>query len=240
MSILIFSLGLIIGSFLNVCIYRIPEGMSIVTPGSFCPRCRHPLSWKDNIPLLSYILLKGRCRYCGDKISLQYPLVEFITGMIFLLFYIRLGLSFSFFIFITVASLLLIAMFIDMRFMLLPDVVMYPSIVIGILYAIVSRLPYNFISAIGFAVAFYLLGVVFKGGLGLGDVELIAIISLLLGFYGTLLVVILSSLTGTIYGLHLIKKGRAGMRTKVPFGPFLITSFLLVSILNIQAFYQLH
>jgi len=240
LTVFIFLFGVIIGSFLNVCIYRIPEGISIVTPGSFCPRCKHPLSWRDNIPLFSYIFLRGRCRYCNNKISLQYPLVEFITGMIFLLFYLKFGLSFSFFVFITVASLLLIAMFIDLKFMLLPDVVMLPGIIISIIYALIYGFPYNFISAIGFAVAFYALGVIFKGGLGFGDVELIAIISLLLGFYETLSVVILSSLIGTIYGLYLIKKENAGMRTKIPFGPFLISSFLLVSIFNIQVFYLPH
>lgn len=240
MNILIFFLGVIVGSFLNVCIYRIPEGISIITPGSFCPICKHHLSWRDNIPLLSFILLKGRCRYCGGRISLQYPLVELITGIIFLLFYLKFDLSFNFFIFISVSSLLLIAMFIDLRFMLLPDIVMYPSIIIGVFYTIVTRLPYNLLTAVGFAVGFYLLGVIFKGGLGLGDVELIAIISLLLGFYGTLSVVIISSLTGTMYGLYLIKKGRAGLKSRVPFGPFLITSFLLVSIFNIPVFCQLH
>lgn len=240
MNILIFFLGVIVGSFLNVCIYRIPEGISIITPGSFCPICKHHLSWRDNIPLLSFILLKGRCRYCGGRISLQYPLVELITGVIFLLFYLKFDLSFNFFIFISVSSLLLIAMFIDLRFMLLPDIVMYPSIIIGVFYTIVTRLPYNLLTAVGFAVGFYLLGVIFKGGLGLGDVELIAIISLLLGFYGTLSVVIISSLTGTMYGLYLIKKGRAGLKSRVPFGPFLITSFLLVSIFNIPVFCQLH
>ncbi len=240
MTVFIFLFGVIIGSFLNVCIYRIPEGISIVTPGSFCPRCKHPLSWRDNIPLFSYIFLRGRCRYCNNKISLQYPLVEFITGMIFLLFYLKFGLSFSFFVFITVASLLLIAMFIDLKFMLLPDVVMLPGIIISIIYALIYGFPYNFISALGFAVAFYALGAIFKGGLGFGDVELIVIISLLLGFYETLSVVILSSLIGTIYGLYLIKKENAGMRTKIPFGPFLISSFLLVSIFNIQVFYLPH
>lgn len=240
MTVFIFLFGVIIGSFLNVCIYRIPEGISIVTPGSFCPRCKHPLSWRDNIPLFSYIFLRGRCRYCNNKISLQYPLVEFITGMIFLLFYLKFGLSFSFFVFITVASLLLIAMFIDLKFMLLPDIVMLPGIIISIIYALIYGFPYNFISALGFAVAFYALGVIFKGGLGFGDVELIVIISLLLGFYETLSVVILSSLIGTIYGLYLIKKENAGMRTKIPFGPFLISSFLLVSIFNIQVFYLPH
>jgi len=237
LSILIFILGIIIGSFLNVCIYRIPEGISIISPGSFCPHCKHPLSWIDNIPLLSYIFLRGRCRYCKGKISLQYPIVELVTGIIFLLSYKRFGLSLDFISFVSVSSLLLIALFIDLRYMLLPDVVIIPCIVLSVIYGILHGFPYNFITAGIFALIFYLLRVLFKGGLGTGDIELIVIFSLMLGFYSTLLVIIFSSLIGTIYGLYLIKKGRAGMKTKIPFGPFLISSFILVSLINTPVFY---
>ncbi|MBC7319428.1 prepilin peptidase [bacterium] len=239
MSILLFLLGLIIGSFLNVCIYRIPEGISIVNPGSFCPKCKHQLSWLDNIPLVSYMLLKGRCRYCGAKISIQYPLVELLTGTIFLLFYIRFGISAEFILFASVSSLLIVALFIDLKYMLLPDVVIIPSIILSAIYGSIYGFPHNFIAAGIFTLMFYLLRVIFKDGLGIGDIELIFIFSLMLGFYGALLVVIISSLIGTIYGIYLIKKGRAGMRTKIPFGPFLIGAFLLVSSINIPAFYLL-
>lgn len=239
MNILIFIFGLIIGSFLNVCIYRIPEGISVISPGSFCPHCRHPLSWLDNIPLFSYIFLRGRCRYCKEKISLQYPIVELVTGIIFLLFYIRFGLSLDFILFVSVSSLLLIALFIDLRYMLLPDVIIIPCIILSLIYGISHGFPYNFITAGIFATMFYLLRILFKGGLGTGDIELVIIFSLMLGFYSTLLVIIISSLIGTIYGLYLIKKGRAGMKTKIPFGPFLISSFILVSLINIPGFYLL-
>lgn len=237
MSILIFIFGLIIGSFLNVCIYRIPEGISIISPDSFCPHCRHQLSWLDNIPLFSYIFLRGRCRYCKEKISWQYPVVELVTGIIFLLFYIRFDFSLDFTFFVSVSSLLLVALFIDLRYMLLPDIVIIPCIVLSVIYGILYGFPYNFISAGIFAIMFYLLRILFRGGLGTGDIELIAIFSLMLGFYNTLLVIIISSLIGTIYGLYLIKKGRAGMKTKIPFGPFLISSFIIVSLINTPIFY---
>lgn len=237
MSIIIFLLGLLIGSFLNVCIYRIPEGISIVNPGSFCPKCRHPLSWLDNIPLVSYILLKGRCRYCGAKISIQYPLVELLTGIVFLLFYTRFGFSAEFILFTSVSSLLIIALFIDLKYMLLPDIVIIPSIILSAIYGSIYGFPYNFVTAGVFSLTFYLLRVIFKDGLGIGDIELIFIFSLMLGFYGVLSVVIVSSLVGTIYGIYLIRKGKAGMRTKIPFGPFLIGAFLFVSLINIPAFY---
>ncbi len=240
MSIILFLIGLIIGSFLNVCIYRIPEGISIVIPGSFCPHCKHKLSWIDNIPLVSYILLKGRCRYCAKKIPLQYPLVELLTGVIFILFYRRFGISAEFILFLSTSSLLIIAFFIDLRYMVLPDVVIIPSIILSVIYGSIYGFPNNFITAGIFVLIFYLLRVIFSGGLGIGDVELIFIFSLMLGFYGTLMVVVISSLIGTIYGVYLIRKGRAGMRTKIPFGPFLIGAFLLVSSLNIQAFYLPH
>ena len=240
MSILVFLFGLVIGSFLNVCIYRIPRGISIVSPGSFCPNCRHKLSWSDNIPFVSYILLKGRCRYCGEKISLQYPVVELVTGIIFFGFFRKFGLSLDFIFFTSIASLLLISAFIDLRYMLLPDITLIPCIVLSAVYGVIYGFPYNFITAGIFAFMFYLLRIIFKGGLGMGDVELIVIFSLMLGFYGTLLVIIISSLTGTVYGLYLIKRGRAGMKTKIPFGPFLIGAFLLVSLVNIPIFYPPH
>lgn len=239
MSILVFLLGLIIGSFLNVCIYRIPEGISIVTPGSFCPCCKHSLSWNDNIPLVSYIFLKGRCRYCGERISIQYPIVELLTGVIFFLFYKRFNISIDFLLFTSISSLLIISAFIDLKYMVLPDVLMIPAIILSAVYGIIYGFPYNFITAGIFALIFYLLRLIFKGGLGTGDIELIVIFSLMLGFYGTLLVVIASSLIGSIYGLYLIKKGRAEMKTKIPFGPFLIGAFIFVSSLNIPAFYLL-
>ncbi|MCX7796928.1 MAG: prepilin peptidase [bacterium] len=240
MSIVLFILGLIIGSFLNVCIYRIPEGISVVNPRSFCPYCRRQLSWLDNIPVVSYLLLRGRCRYCGEKISIQYPLVELLTGIIFLLFYVKFGVSVKFILFVTISSLLIIAFFIDLKYMLLPDVVIIPSIILSAIYGGIYGFPHNFITAGIFTLIFYLLRVIFKGGLGVGDIELIFIFSLMLGLYGTLLVVIVSSLIGTIYGLYLIKKGRAGMKTKIPFGPFLIGAFILISSLNIPIFYLPH
>ncbi|MGC9063483.1 MAG: prepilin peptidase, partial [bacterium] len=128
-------------------------------------------------------------------------------------------------------------MFIDLRYMLLPDSLMIPGIILGCINAFLYDFPYNFIAGGIFVIIFYSLRVLFKDGLGLGDIELITIISLMLGFYHTLLVVIISSLVGSIYGLYLIKKGRAQLRTKVPFGPFLIGSFILVSLTNIPVFY---
>jgi len=240
LSLIVFILGLIIGSFLNVCIYRIPKGLSIITPGSFCPICRHPLSWKDNIPILSFLFLKGRCRYCGGKISYQYPIVELVTGSIFLLFYLKFGLTLSFFIYIIIFSLLFVSMFIDLRYMVLPDSLIIPSIILSGINAFLYGFPYNLLAGGIFALIFYILRVIFKEGLGLGDIELIVIISMMLGFYDTLLVTIISSLGGSIYGLYLIKKGRAQLRTRIPFGPFLISSFIIVSLGNGLIFYPLH
>lgn len=240
MSFIVFIFGIIIGSFLNVCIYRIPKGLSILAPGSFCPLCKHPLSWKDNIPILSFLFLRGRCRYCGDRISYQYPLVELATGFIFFLFYLKFGLTLSFFIYIAVSSLLFVSIFIDLRYMVLPDSLIIPAIALSCVNGFLFGFPNNFISAVIFSTIFYLLRIAFKDGLGLGDIELIVIISLMLGFYNTLFVIIISSLAGSIYGLYLIKKGKAQMRTRIPFGPFLISSFILTSLINIPSFYLLH
>jgi leader peptidase (prepilin peptidase)/N-methyltransferase len=124
--------------------------------------------------------------------------------------------------------------------MVLPDSLIIPSIILSCANGFLYNFPYSFMSTGIFALLFYLLRVIFRDGLGLGDIELIVIISLMLGFYSTLLVIIISSLIGSIYGLYLIKKGKAQMRTKIPFGPFLISSFIIVSLINIPSFYLLH
>ncbi|GAH52038.1 unnamed protein product, partial [marine sediment metagenome] len=127
--ILIFILGLIVGSFSNVCIYRIPINESIIYPASHCPKCRSSIKPIDNIPLLSYILLKGRCRNCGSRISIQYPVVEFLTGIIYILIFLIYGLTLQSLIYIILASAVIIIAFIDLNEQIVPDVISLPGIV---------------------------------------------------------------------------------------------------------------
>jgi len=130
-DVLIFILGLIIGSFSNVCIYRIPRNKSIIYPASHCPKCRSKIKPVDNIPLLSYILLKGRCRNCKSKISIQYPVVELLTGLIYLIIYLIYDLSIQSLIYIILSSALVIVAFIDLNEQIVPDVISLPGIVAG-------------------------------------------------------------------------------------------------------------
>ncbi|MBA7702567.1 Prepilin peptidase PppA [subsurface metagenome] len=188
--VLIFILGLIVGSFSNVCIYRIPRNESIIYPASHCPKCRSNISPKDNIPLLSYILLKGRCRNCKNKISIQYPTVEFLTGLIYLIIYLIYGLSIQSLIYIILSSALIIIAFIDLNEQIVPDIISLPGIIIG--FIISFFVPYiSFInSALGVIVGggiILIIGlagsVIFKKeAMGVGDVKLAAMIGAFLGW----------------------------------------------------------
>jgi len=137
MGVLIFIFGLVFGSFANVCIYRLPKGKSIVNPGSYCPNCKKPILWYDNIPLLSYIILKGRCRYCKSKISPRYFIVELLTGILFFLVYRNFGLTSSFFVYALFVLSLIIVGFIDIDTFLISDVIVIPCILLGLIFSTV-------------------------------------------------------------------------------------------------------
>ena len=130
MALFAFFFGLIIGSFLNVCIYRLPEGKSIISPPSHCPYCQHRIKWYDNIPILSFILLKGRCRYCHKPISWQYPLVELTSGLFTLFVYQKWGISLSAFFYLIFLYALIVISFIDLKWQIIPDVISLPGILL--------------------------------------------------------------------------------------------------------------
>lgn len=193
--ILIFSLGLIVGSFSNVCIYRIPRNESVIYPASHCPKCRTKIKPVDNIPLLSYILLKGRCRNCGSKISIQYPVVEFLTGLIYLIIYLIYGLSIQSLVYIILSSALIIITFIDLNEQIIPDIISLPGIVVGLILSFI--VPYiSFInSALGALVGGGVIliitwvgSIIFKKeAMGGGDVKLAAMIGAFLGWRYTII-----------------------------------------------------
>ncbi|HEC49969.1 MAG TPA: prepilin peptidase, partial [Candidatus Desulfofervidus auxilii] len=133
LSILAFLLGTVVGSFLNVCIYRLPEKKSIISPGSHCPHCHTPIKWYDNIPLLSFALLKGKCRYCQKPISGQYPLVEFITGLFTFFIYFDYGFSLTGIIYLFFIYALIVISFIDLKWQIIPDVISVPGIFGGLM-----------------------------------------------------------------------------------------------------------
>ncbi len=228
--VLIFILGLIVGSFSNVCIYRIPRNESIVYPASHCPKCRSNISPKDNIPILSFILLKGRCRNCKSKISLQYPIVELLTGLIYLIIYLIFGLSIQTLIYIILSSALIIIAFIDLNEQIVPDVISLPGIVVG--FIISFFVPYILFinSALGVLVGggiILIIGlagsVIFKKeAIGGGDVKLAAMIGAFLGWRYIIISLFLGFFLGAVAGIILIMSKIKSREDVIPFGPFIV------------------
>jgi leader peptidase (prepilin peptidase)/N-methyltransferase len=221
--------GAAIGSFLNVCIWRIPEGNSIVSPPSHCPACGHEIRFYDNIPVVSYLLLGGRCRDCNEKISLRYPLVELITAVMAALLFWKYGLSLKFLAsFLFVAALIVIT-FIDLDHQIIPDVISLPGIPIFFLAALfVMGLPL-LETLLGILIgggSLYLVAACYelitkREGMGGGDIKLLAMLGAFLGWKSLLFIVMVSSFLGALVGITLmIWKGR-DMKYAVPFGPFL-------------------
>ena len=233
--VLIFILGLIVGSFSNVCVYRIPRNESIVYPASHCPKCHTTIKPIDNIPLLSYILLKGRCRNCKSKISIRYPVVEFLTGFIYLQIYLVYGLSIQTLIYVILASSLIIISFIDLKEQIVPDVISLPGIVLG--FIISFFVPYiSFInSGLGILVGggiILIIGlagsVIFKKeAMGGGDVKLAAMIGAFLGWRYIIISLFLGFFLGAIVGIVLILSKIKSREDVVAFGPFIVLGSLI-------------
>jgi len=234
-AIPIFILGLIVGSFSNVCIYRIPRNKSIIYPASHCPKCRSNISAKDNIPLLSFILLKGRCRNCKSKISIQYPVVEFLSGLIYLIIYLVYGLSVQTLIYIILSSALIIIAFIDLNEQIVPDVISLPGIVIGFILSFF--VPYiSFInSALGVFVGGGIILVIGLAGslifkkeaMGGGDVKLAAMIGAFLGWRYIIISLFLGFFLGALAGIFLIMAKIKSREDVVPFGPFIVLGSMI-------------
>ena len=221
--------GALIGSFLNVCILRMPEGKSIVFPGSHCPRCQTPIRFYDNLPLLSYLLLGGKCRHCKASISIQYPIVEGITALSSLFLWIKFGVSLSYFFYFSFIAALIVITVIDLYHQIIPDVISLPGIGVGLLGALL--LPQvTFLNALIGVIAgggsLFLVATIYqwlfkREGMGGGDVKLLAMIGAFLGWRAVILTILLSSFVGSIVGITLILiKGR-DFKYAIPFGPFL-------------------
>jgi leader peptidase (prepilin peptidase)/N-methyltransferase len=224
-----FLVGSVVGSFLNVCIYRIPLKQSIVTPRSRCPHCEQLIPWYYNIPVLSYFWLRGRCAYCGESISPVYPLVEFIAAVFFLFLYRHFGVSLSFLIYALFGCSMIILICIDYFHKLLPAVITFPGIAVGLLSSFVNPFVTPVESLVGFLVGGLLPLLVLwiyriirkREGLGHGDIVMLAMVGTFLGWKQVLLVLFFSSLIGSLLGglvIVLFHKGRDYM---LPYGSFI-------------------
>ena len=236
MTILISLYGLIIGSFLNVCIYRIPREESIAFPSSHCPNCGTSLKWCDLVPVFSFIVQRGKCRYCGEKISPQYPIIELLNAILYLIIYTKFGLSLEFFFYAIIFSLLIVITLIDLQHMIIPDILIILILVISVIYKILLYILYSkspdLLNSIGGLVLssllFILIIIVSKGGMGGGDVTLIGALGFILGIKRIFLTIFLSFILGVIISIFLLITKIKGRKDPIPFGPFIILGFFIV------------
>jgi leader peptidase (prepilin peptidase) / N-methyltransferase len=236
-SVVVFLFGLVIGSFDNVAIYRIPEGKSLWAPRSFCPGCGTTIAWYDNIPLLSYLILRGRCRHCGMHISPRYPLVELLSGLLFFAVFARVGFQWEAELlpYLFMVTVLIIVAAIDLERQIIPNKVMYLAIPVALaamgMVALV-RGDYHIItdSLIGaavIAVPWALFAIIFPKGFGMGDAKLAAFTGAILGWQNELVGFFIGIALGAVVGVVLIGAGKKGRKSRIPFGPFLAAGALV-------------
>jgi len=230
-------LGLAVGSFLNVCIHRIPRGQSLNSPPSRCPFCEYRLRWIDNIPVLSYVLLGGRCRKCRARISIRYPIVELITMALFVIHGVVFGWSALLVPRLAFACAMVVLFAIDLEHQLLPNAITLPGIVVGLIASAV--LPPGIVDAlIGAAIGggvLWLIGEAYfrysgQEGMGGGDVKMLAMIGAFLGWKLVLVTLVLSSVAGSLIGLSVIVLRKGGMKYALPYGTFLALGALVASL----------
>ncbi len=233
-SLTIFLFGLIVGSFLNCLIYRLETKESFLKGRSYCPHCKQILSWPDLIPVLSYLFLKGKCRYCQQKISIQYPLIEIATGLLFLSIF---NFQFSIFNFIITCFLIVIFVY-DLKHFIIPDKVIYPAILVSGIWYLVSGIFLNLYTkyeilntiygVLGAALFFLAIVLISQGKwMGIGDIKLAFLMGLVLGWPNILVALFLAFFIGAAIGLGLIISGKKKLKSEVPFGPFLVAGTFL-------------
>jgi len=222
--------GLLIGSFLNVCIYRVPLGKSIVYPPSSCTACGASIKPYQNIPVISYIMLGGKCASCGDRISPIYPAVEALNALLYASALWRFGPSVKAVAVMAVLSVFIVVTFIDLRHRIIPNGITFPGVALSLLVGpLAMGTPWTD-SVFGVLLGgglFYLIAVISRGGMGGGDIKLIAMVGGLVGWKLTLFTIVVASALGAVVGVTMMALGRAGRKTPVPFGPFLVMAATL-------------
>jgi leader peptidase (prepilin peptidase)/N-methyltransferase len=229
MSLFAFVFGSVVGSFLNVCICRMPKDESVVTPPSHCPLCNYRIRWYDNIPLISYLLLRGKCRGCGTHISLQYPLVELLNGLLTLALFLRFGLSLTFLALFLFCSSLVVITFIDLEHQIIPDEISLSGIVIGFVFSFFLPWQNWLNSLLGILlgggslllVAYGYQWLTGKEGMGGGDIKLLAMMGAFLGWKSVLFIIFASSLIGSVVGITMMLVQKKDSKLAIPFGPYL-------------------
>ena len=239
-SFLVFFLGIVLGSFANVCIHRLPKNKQIVIGRSFCPKCKKKINWYDNLPLVSFLMLKMKCRNCNKIISPRYFFVELITGITFLLIFLSFKSSSAVIFLSTLSLILIIIFFIDLENFIIPDILNFSIMFLALLKNFLPNLNTSFVqeinqSIIGGIVGYLSIWLIiflyktFKkiDGMGLGDAKLMAGIGLLFGWQSIPFVLFVSSILGLIFVIPSIIKNQKTMRTEIPFGPFIIVASVI-------------
>ncbi len=229
--------GLLIGSFLNVCIYRLPRDLSIVWPASRCTTCGRELSWYENIPVFSYVALRARCRSCGERISPMYPVIEIVTALIFAGALAWYGLTPLFAARLVFACAMLVLAIIDLQHQILPNEITLPGIAIGLVASIFLEPGVRdaLIGAVAGAGILWLIAWTYERlrhqeGLGFGDVKMLAMIGAFLGWPSMLLTLVIASFLGSVVGVSLIASGRGELGSKLPFGTFLAAAAIVAAL----------
>jgi leader peptidase (prepilin peptidase)/N-methyltransferase len=230
-TILFFIYGLIFGSFFNVVGLRVPKNESIVTPPSHCTICDRRLTFKDLVPVFSFVFLKGKCRGCGTKINWIYPVMELTTGVLFAFAFWKIGLSFELIVAILFITMLVIITVSDLAYMLIPDkVLLFFGVLLIIARAFSPLDPWwdSIIGAVGGFGILLLIAILSKGGMGGGDIKLFAVLGLVLGFIPTLLTLFLAAFIGAIVGVIHLRRSKQGRKTPIPFGPSIALAAIIV------------
>ena len=247
----VFIFGLLFGSFLNVCIYRLPRGESIAFPPSHCTNCSTPIKYYQNIPVISYLFLGGKCSSCGEAISAIYPVVEIITAVLVTLLFYKYGITLQTFVYVLLTLSLIVISFIDLEHFIIPNVITFPGIAIGLVYNLLITdwgLLLNIIPKLDLGNIFYivpripalnsLFGIIVGGGtllliaytyklirkregMGMGDVKLLAMLGAFLGVNGVFFIILVSSLVGSVIGIAIILLQKGNMKLALPYGPFI-------------------
>lgn len=228
-SLIAFIFGAVVGSFLNVCICRMPKDESVVSPPSHCPKCDYKIPWYDNIPLISYLILKGKCRGCGTHISLQYPFVELLNGVLTLALFLRFGPTLSFLVLFIFCSALVVVTFIDIEHQIIPDEISISGIVIGFTLSFFIKGHSWLNSLLGIVlgggslllVAYSYQWLTKKDGMGGGDIKLLAMMGAFLGWKAIPFIIFTSSLFGSIIGVSIMLLQKKDGKLAIPFGPYL-------------------
>lgn len=222
-------LFLLLASFLNVVIYRLPRGESLIYPGSHCTSCGHSLYPLDLLPIFSYLLLRGKCRYCQARIPAQYLLVEIITPLLWILVFMKWGFSMLTISGLLLTAVLVVAAFIDINEGIVPDALNLSGLIMALgLSFFTIGIRASLVGAVGFALIFFIIALLSRGGMGGGDIKLAALIGAFTGFPGALLVILISSWLGGLWAIALLLRGGAGLKTAIKFAPFLAIAAWLV------------